>query len=68
MTATNAGWLNTVYYATYTVGRLLSIPLSTMISPAKIITCSCLGALTATIIMVFFGINNSLGLFISTGM
>ena len=67
MTATTAGWLNTVYYATYTIGRLASIPLSTMVSPSKIIIASSLGCLIATIILIFFGINNSLAFFLSVG-
>ena len=67
MTATTAGWLNTVYYATYCIGRLISIPLSTKVSPSKIIIGSSLGCLLATVILVFFGINNYLAFFISVG-
>ena len=37
MPLTTAGWLNTVFFLNYLAGRLVSIPLSTMVSPAKII-------------------------------
>ena len=67
MTPTNAGWLNTIYYAAYTIGRLVSIPLSTIASPAIIIVNSCIGCLFATIILIFFGNYNSYALFASTG-
>ena len=67
MTPTNAGWLNTIYYAAYTIGRLVSVPLSTIVSPAKIIMSSCVACLLATVIMILFGNYNSYALFASTG-
>ena len=68
MTPTGAGWLNTIYFATYLAGRLVSIPLSTMVSPSTIIVGSSLGTLVATVILIFFGIYESIALFISTGL
>ncbi len=40
MSANSAGWLNTLYYSLYLTGRLISIPLSTVISPGGIVTVS----------------------------
>ena len=38
-----AGWLNTTYFANYLLGRLISIPLSTLLAPNSIISLSLLG-------------------------
>ena len=40
-----AGWLNTTYFANYLLGRLISIPLSTLLAPNSIISLSLLGKL-----------------------
>ena len=63
-----AGWLNAIYFGHYLIGRMVSIPLSTLISPSVIIFVTLLGCLLSTIILVSFGIYQSYALFIATGL
>ena len=63
-----AGWLNTLYYANYMIGRLVSIPLSTIISPTKIIFISLSGCMINAIVIVLFGNYNVIILFTTTSL
>ena len=63
-----AGWLNTLYYANYMIGRLVSIPLSTVVSPTTIIFVSLIGCLINALVIVFFGNYNVIILFASTSL
>ena len=58
------GWLNTIYFGHYLIGRIISIPLSTIIPPSVIISISILGCLLSTTILVSFGTYNTYALFI----
>ena len=68
MSAKDAGWLNSVYFLLYLVGRIISIPLSTWITPAGIIVNSLIGCLTASIILVTIGTTDSIALFVATAI
>ena len=61
-----AGWLNTLYYASYMVGRLICIPLSTMVSPTVMIFISIIGCLINSAVIVTFAAQNSVILFTAT--
>ena len=61
-----AGWLNTLYYANYMIGRLISIPLSTIVSPTVMIFISIIGCLINAIVIVTFADFNSVILFTAT--
>ena len=63
-----AGWLNTLYYANYMIGRLVSIPLSTVVSPTTIIFVSLIGCLINALVIVFFGNYNVIILFATTSL
>ena len=64
MSLSRAGWLNTVFFVNYLVGRLVSIPLSTMVSPAKIILGSSLICFGASVLLVIFGNSSTIAMFI----
>ena len=63
-----AAWLNTLYYANYMIGRLVSIPLSTILSPTKIIFISLSGCMINAIAIVLFGNYNVIILFTTTSL
>ncbi len=68
LTPASAGWLYTIYYATYTLGRLCSIPLSTLVSPATIIFGAIFCCVIGSSVLIIFGNYNSLALFVATGI
>ena len=54
MTPVDAGWLNSIFFMTFTLGRLCSIPLSTILSPGMILFCANLGTLLCIGILIIF--------------
>ena len=63
-----AGWLNTIYFANYLLGRLISIPVSTFLSPNSIIFISLVGSSTSAIMLSIYGSWQWIILFIGTGL
>ena len=68
MSAESAGWLNSIYFGHYLLGRIISIPLSTKISPPIMILITLLGCLASALILVIFGTHLQEALFIATGL
>ena len=64
MSLSQAGWLNCVFLVNYLAGRLVSIPLSTMVSPEKIILGSSLICFGASVLLVIFGNSSTIAMFI----
>ena len=64
----SAGALNTIYFANYLIGRLISIPLSTKVSPRSIILSCNLGCILAASMLIVFGNYSSWALFGATGL
>ena len=62
-----AGWLNTIYFANYLLGRLTSIPVSTILSPNSIIFISLVGSSASAIMLSIYGSWQWIILFIGTG-
>lgn len=68
LSASTAGWLNTVYFGLYLAGRIISVPLSTVISPSGIIITSLIGCLSSAGILVSLGADDPVALFVATGL
>lgn len=66
LSAQHAGWLNSVYFVSLLIGRIVAIPLSIIISPTVIILCASLGCLVFAIILVSLGAHDVIALFIAT--
>ena len=66
--ASTAGWLNTLYYSSYFIGRMISIPLAAIFSPAKLIFITSIGCLVSTLILCFWGNTHAWALFLSMGL
>ena len=62
-----AGWLNTIYFANYLLGRMISIPVSTILSPNSIIFISLVGSAASAIMLSIYGSWQWIILFIGTG-
>ena len=63
-----AGKLNTTYFASYLIGRLLSIPISTILSPNGIIILALIGSGISSVLLSIFGSTNLNMLFVNTGV
>ena len=66
------GWivkcLFSLYFGCYLVGRLIGIPLSTVVSPDAILWSSLVGALSSSLFLTIFGHSDSYTLFLCTGL
>eukprot|EP00093_Oithona_nana_P006502 06502.XXX_221286_219158_1 [CDS] Oithona nana genome sequencing. len=67
LSAQMAGWLNSLYFGCYLFGRLIGIPLSTVVSPDAILCSSLAGCLISSLFLVIFGLD-AIILFICTGL
>ena len=63
-----AGKLNTTYFASYLIGRLLSIPISTILSPNGIIILALIGSGVSSVLLSIFGSTNLTMLYVNTGV
>ena len=68
LSAQHAGWLNTVYFVSFLIGRIVGIPLSMIISPTFIIFGASIGCLVSSIILIYIGMHNIVALFVCTGL
>ena len=68
LSAQHAGWLNTVYFVSFLIGRIVGIPLSMIISPTIIIYGASIGCLVSSIILIYIGMHNVVALFVCTGL
>ena len=66
MTPIDAGWLNSIFFITFTVGRICSIPLSTFLNPGTILVLAHIGTFTSIAILVLF--ESLLGYYIAFGI
>ena len=66
LTAQHAGMLNSAYFVSILIGRIMAIPLSMVITSSIMILCSCLGCLVFGIILITMGTHNIIALFTST--
>ncbi|KAJ3585912.1 hypothetical protein NHX12_012319 [Muraenolepis orangiensis] len=62
-----AGYLASVFWATITLGRLLSIPLSYRFQPMRLLIFNLVGVIVTVMMLLIFN-NNSIFLFVGTGL
>ena len=55
-------------YSCYFIGRLTSIPLAALFTPAKVILATSIGCLASTLILCLYGTSQTWALFLSTGL
>lgn len=66
MTPIDAGWLNSIFFITFTVGRICSIPLSTFLNPGTILVLAHIGTFTSIAILILF--ESLLGYYVAFGI
>jgi len=67
LSSATAGYLNGIYFAPYLIGRLVSVPLSTVVTPTVITLAAIMGCVISALILATFGAIDVLALFIATG-
>ncbi len=64
-TEVNASYLNSAFWATFTIGRLLSIPIATRLRPRVILSLDLLGAIFSITLLILWS-NSTVILWVST--
>ena len=58
MSKSSAAWLNTAFWATFALGRLITIPLSLVASPIHLLLTDFVISITSSVLMLVFNDNS----------